>query len=295
MEYFHVVFTIPHELGAIALQNKAAVYAILFAASARAMRDLAADPKHLGAGIGFLSVLHTWGQNLKHHPHVHCIVPGGGISIDGSSWKACRPGFFLPVRVLGRLFRGKFLHALRQAFEDGKLEFHGRLSHLADPTAFRAFLAPVYDVDWVVYAKPPFNGPVQALRYLARYTHRVAISNQRLIALEEGRVRFHWKDYRSGGRPRIMSLTAVEFLRRFLFHLLPRGFQRIRHYGFLANRHRRAKLARCRELIMATDPTECAVATDKNTPRCPECGGGRMVCVLVFAAWQRAPQLEDSS
>jgi hypothetical protein len=242
VEYFHVVFTLPAALGPIALQNPRAVYGLLFRAAAETLRRIAADPKHLGAEIGFLAVLHTWGQNLQHHPHVHCVVPGGGISPDGSRWVACRPGFFLPVRVLSRLFRGLFLALLRAAFDRGKLSFHGRIAGLADPGEFRRALAAVSGVEWVVYAKPPFGGPRQVLKYLARYTHRVAISNRRLVALDGDEVTFRWKDYARGGEQRVMKLQAVEFIRRFLLHVLPAGFVRIRHYGFLANRVCRAKL-----------------------------------------------------
>lgn len=281
VEYFHVVFTIPHQLGDIALQNKKLVYDILFRASAEALSQIAADRDHLGAEIGFLGVLHTWGQTLEHHPHVHCVVTGGGISRDGSRWVSCRPGFFLPVRVLGRLFRGKFLDHLRQAFEQGRLGLHGRLTDLRDPRVFASYLAPLHQLDWNVYAKPPFGGPAQVLRYLARYTHRVAISNHRLLAMHDDRVTFRWKDYSHGGKQRRMTLGGVEFLRRFLLHLLPAGFVRIRHFGFLANRCRRQKLARCRQLLAAEQP-EPASTPSETAPACPECRRGRMVCVLVF-------------
>ena len=249
VEYFHVVFTLPAALGPIALQNPRVVYGLLFRAAAETLQQIAADPKHLGAEIGFLAVLHTWGQNLEHHPHVHCVVPGGGLSPDGSRWVACRPGFFLPVRVLSRVFRGKFLALLRAAFDQGKLSFHGKLGALADAGEFRRRLAASAQTEWVVYAKPPFGGPEQVLKYLARYTHRVAISNRRLVALEDGEVTFHWKDYAHGGGQKTMTLKAIEFIRRFLLHVLPSGFVRIRHYGFLANRVCREKLALCRALL----------------------------------------------
>ena len=299
VEYFHVVFTIPQEVAAIALQNKAVVYKILFDSSASALREIARDPKHLGADVGFLSVLHTWGSNLLHHPHIHCVVPGGGIALDGTKWTPCRPGFFLPVRVLGRLFRGKFLHALRQSFERGELEFHGKLSELCNAATFGEYLQSSYAAEWVVYAKPPFNGPRQVLRYLAGYTHRVAISNRRLLSMEDGNVRFRWKDYRTGGRRRVMTLTATEFLRRFLLHILPKGFQRIRHYGFLANRCRASAVEHCRQLIDATqEPTQPLPSTSDGevTILCAECGRGTMVCVLVVPAgmWTRSAY-EDSS
>jgi Putative transposase/Transposase zinc-binding domain len=284
VEYFHVVFTIPHQLRDIALQNKKLVYNILFRASAETLSQIAADPDHLGAELGFLSVLHTWGQNLEHHPHVHCVVAGGGISTDRSQWVRCRPRFFLPVRVLGRLFRGKFLHHLRHAFEHGRLGLHGQLADLREPLAFASYLAPLYQHDWNVYAKPPFGGPSQVLRYLARYTHRVAISNHRLVAMHDDRVTFRWKDY-SRGKKRTMTLGAAEFLRRFLLHLLPAGFVRIRHFGFLANRCRRDKLERCRELLAAEQPASslASPASLSETPTpCPECKRGRMVCVLLL-------------
>jgi hypothetical protein len=292
VEYYHVVFTIPHELAGIALQNKRLVYDLLFQASAETLGTIARDPKHLGAEIGVLSVLHTWGQTLEHHPHVHCLVPGGGLSPDGTRWIACRPGFFLPVRVLSRLFRGKFLHRLRAAFERGELAFHGRLAGLQDQAAFRALLAAVYAKTWRVYARPPFGRPELVLRYLARYTHRVAISNARLIALRGGRVTFWWKDYRHRGRSRKMTLSAVQFLRRFLLHLLPKGFIRVRTYGLLANRHRRAKLAQCRWAIAhagvstADEPLANigTAAANDELGQCPVCRKGRMACVLVLSS-----------
>ena len=291
VEYFHVVFTIPHELAGIALQNKKVVYDILFRTSAETLRSIAGDPTHLGAEIGVLSVLHTWGQTLEHHPHINCLVPGGGLSQDGTRWIACRPGFFLPVRVLGKLFRGKFLHHLRAAFDRGELSFHGRLAELKDREAFRSLLTTVYDKKWRVYAKPPFGRPELVLRYLARYTHRIAISNNRLITLEGDHVTFLWKDYRQHGRVREMTLSAVQFLRRFLLHLLPKGFVRVRTYGFLANRHRAAKLAQCRQAIARvqakTDDESCVdigtAAADDKLGQCPACQQGRMACVLVLS------------
>ena len=302
VQYFHVVFTLPHELAPIALQNKKHLYAILFRAAAESLAAIAADPKHLGAELGVLAVLHTWGQTLEMHPHVHCLIPGGGLSTDGTRWVACRPGFFLPVRILSRLFRGKFLHHLKRAH--GKLGFHGQLEPLRTPAAFRAYLRPLHRRDWVVYAKPPFGGPAHVLRYLARYTHRVAISNHRLVSMTGDRVAFTWKDYRHGSRQGTMALDGVEFLRRFLLHILPKGFMRVRHYGFLANRCRQAKLARCRALLAAVPPSAPEVQLDATTDpeplRCPECHRGRMTCVLVFApgeAFELAarPQHLDSS
>jgi Putative transposase/Transposase zinc-binding domain len=295
IEYYHVVFTLPAALGPIALQNPREVYGLLFRAAAETLQQIAADPKHLGAEIGFLAVLHTWGQNLQHHPHVHCVVPGGGLSPDGSRWIACPPGFFLPVRVLSRVFRGKFLAMLRNAFEQGNLSFHGKLAVLADAGEFQRRLTASAQTEWVVYAKPPFGGPEQVLKYLARYTHRVAISNRRLVALEDGEVKFHWKDYAHGGGQKTMTLKATEFIRRFLLHVLPSGFVRIRHYGFLANRVCREKLALCRALLgveeapvpvapePATEP-KATVAGEAAASVCPSCGEGRMVIVASFRA-----------
>lgn len=242
-EYFHVVFTLPEPIAALAYQNKRALYDMLFRASAGTLRTIAADPKHLGAEIGFITILHTWGQNLQHHPHVHCVVPGGGIAPDGERWIACRPGFFLPVRVLSRLFRRLFLEQLRRAFDADMLRFHGQLKTLRDRRAFDAWLAPAAQAEWVVYAKPPFGGAEHVLAYLGRYTHRVAISNNRLLAFDGHAVQFRWKDYRHDARHSTMTLTADEFIRRFLLHVLPDGFKRIRSYGWLANCHRADKLS----------------------------------------------------
>jgi hypothetical protein len=295
VEYFHVVFTLPPALAPIALQNPREVYNILFRAAAETLQQIAADPKHLGAEIGFLAVLHTWGQNLQHHPHVHCVVPGGGLSLDGSHWVACRPGFFLPVRVLSRVFRGKFLALLGKVFDQGRLSFHGKLGVLADVGEFQRRLTASAQTEWVVYAKPPFGGPERVLKYLARYTHRVAISNRRLVALEDGEVQFQWKDYAHGGGPKTMTLKAIEFIRRFLLHVLPSGFVRIRHYGFLANRVCREKLALCRALLrvettpepVAPEPAAAPQETVEGqavTKVCPSCGVGRMVIVATFEA-----------
>jgi hypothetical protein len=293
VEYFHVVLTLPAALGPIALQNPRQVYGLLFRAAAETLRQVAADPKHLGAEIGFLAILHTWGQNLEHHPHVHCVVPGGGLAPDGSRWVACRPGFFLPVRVLSRVFRGKFLALLRDAFDRRRLSFHGKLAALADPGEFRRRLAASAQTEWVVYAKPPFGGPEQVLKYLARYTHRVAISNHRLTALEGDAVEFLWKDYAHGGKQTTMKLKAVEFIRRFLLHVLPAGFVRIRHYGFLANCVCRERLALCRALLGVQTMPEPASPQPPVEPEeegqaaasvCPACGVGRMVIVEAFRA-----------
>ena len=295
VEYHHVVFTLPAVLGSIALQNPREVYGILFRAAAETLQQIAADPKHLGAEIGFLAILHTWGQNLEHHPHVHCVVPGGGLAPDGSRWIACQPGFFLPVRVLSRVFRGKFLALLGNAFEQGKLTFHGKLRVLADAGAFQRRLAAGAETEWVVYSKPPFGGPEQVLKYLARYTHRVAISNRRLVSLEDGEVTFHWKDYAQGGGQKTMTLKATEFIRRFLLHVLPSGFVRIRHYGFLANRVCQEKLVLCRALLGVETPPDPVAADSPVEPKadvegqppakvCPCCGKGRMVIIETFPA-----------
>jgi len=282
VEYFHVVFTVPLGIAEIALQNKKAMYGILLRASAETLQKIAADPKHLGARVGVLSVLHTWGQNLMHHPHVHCVVPGGGISLEGDKWVPCRPGFFLPVKVLSKVFRGKFLAMTRRAFAQGELSFQGHLARLNDADAFDAHLQATYATDWVVYAKPPFGGAGQVLRYLARYTHRVAISNRRLVSLENGKVKFRWKDYAHGNRHRTMSLDAHEFIRRFLLHILPKGFMRIRHFGFLANACRTEQLRRCRKLLgcsRANVPVDIADnSSPDDQPRlCPSCRTGHLI------------------
>ena len=293
VEYFHVVFTLPEELGVIALQNKQKLHALLFSASAATLKQIAADPKHLGAELGFVSVLHTWGQNLHHHPHVHCVVSGGGLSEDGDEWVSCPRSFFLPVRVLAPVFRGKFLSGLLQAYAAGRLTFQGSLAAMTDPATFHALVQRVRAKPWVVYAKPPFGGPEHVLKYLARYTHRVAISNRRLVSLEDGRVRFRAKDHASGGRHQILELDAVEFLRRFLLHTLPQRFPRIRHFGFLANRCRARKLEHCRTLLGAAPPEKMA-ATDRGVQAerlCPKCGQGRLVRVgRVRPASGRTPK-----
>jgi hypothetical protein len=293
--YFHVVFTVPEQIAGIALQNKRILYGILFRATAESLQTIAADPKHLGARIGFFAVLHTWGQNLLHHPHLHCVVPGGGLSADGTRWISCRPGFFLPVRVLSRLFRRLFLKYLQKAFDAGKLQFSGSLESLADPHQFRSCLAPVERTEWVVYAKPPFAGPQKVLDYVGRYTHRVAISNDRLLDIENDQVTFRWKDYRHGHRQKTMTLPAGEFIRRFLIHVLPAGFQRIRYFGFLGNCHRKDKLALCR-LLLRMPPLEPQSASENQSVDedyrdryekltgsslrlCPICHQGRMAIV----------------
>jgi hypothetical protein len=294
--YFHVVFTLPAAVGAIAYQNKAVVYGLLFSAAAEALTTIAADPKHLGAAIGVTAVLHTWGQNLDHHPHVHCIVPGGGISPDRARWVRCHPGFFLPVRVLSRLFRRLFLDGLAALHAAGELHFFGELAGLATAATFRSYLAPLRKTEWVVYAKRPFAGPARVLAYLARYTHRVAIANSRLVTASADEVRFRWKDYRQPGKPKVMSLATSEFIRRFLMHALPDGFHRIRYYGFAANGHRSEKLALCRQLLdIAMPPAETGTTTqieDIVLP-CP-CCGGRMIVIERFDA-QHAGARFDSS
>jgi hypothetical protein len=281
--YFHVVFTLPAKIGAIAYQNKAKVYGMLFSAAAETLTTIAADPKHLGAEIGLTAVLHTWGQNLHHHPHVHCIVPGGGISSDGERWVPCRPGFFLPVRVLSRLYRRLFLERLEEAQANGELQFFYDLAGLKESDAFVAHLAPLRKTEWVVYAKQPFAGPAQVLAYLARYTHRVAIANSRLHQIDDNHVSFRWKDYRENGlhKFKVMRLDAGEFMRRFLLHVLPDGFHRIRYYGLFANGHRADKLVLCRKLLeVPPAPTErdggdtvAHGAPDNDPPPCPCCGG----------------------
>jgi len=286
--YYHVVFTLPAAIARIAYQNKAAVYGILFRAACETLLTIAADPKHLGAKIGVTAVLHTWGSALGHHPHVHCIVPGGGIAPNGESWIACRPGFFLPVRVLSRLFRRLFLERLMAAHEAGELRFFNHLAPLTDPKALAALLAPLSKIEWVVYAKRPFAGPEAVLAYLSRYTHRVAISNSRLIDFDGQSVTFKWKDYRAKGRDRqkIMILAAGEFIRRFLIHVLPQGFHRIRHYGLFANGGRAENLARARQLLdvevtvdepdsQSDDPAEAL------SQPCP-CCGGTMIVIETF-------------
>jgi hypothetical protein len=290
VEYYHAVFTLPHALAPLALQNKEQVYSLLLRCVAETLKTIARDPKHLGADIGFLAILHTWGQKLQHHPHIHCVIPGGWISPDGQRWIPCRNGFFLPVRVLSCLFKKKFLSHLNESFQHGKLSFHGHLQPLSHTHAWKRFLGSLWKRDWVIYTKPPFGGAKQVLKYLARYTHRVAISNQRLVSVEDGNVRFRWKDYKHGNRQRTCTLDAVQFLRRFLLHVLPKGFMRIRYYGFLANRHRREKIALCPRLLgLADNPsippsdTGDEQASDPtNSGRsilCPLCGTGHMIDV----------------
>jgi ssDNA-binding Zn-finger/Zn-ribbon topoisomerase 1 len=301
--YFHVVFTLPAAIADIAYQNKAVIYDLLFKASAETLIAIAADPKHLGARIGILSVLHTWGSALTHHPHVHMIVPGGGFALDGSKWVACRPSFFLPVRVLSRLFRRLFLQKLVAAHQAGELQFFSDHVPLMDAQAFAAYLAPLRNSEWVVYSKRPFGGPMDVLRYLARYTHRVAISNRRLIACNDNGVTFKWKDYRLEGadRYKVMTLAINEFIRRFLIHVLPAGFHRIRYYGLLASSKRADNIARARELLavpmLPIDAIKAASA-EANEPQTPKhpcpCCGGRMIIIETFERG-RAPRHQPTA
>jgi Putative transposase/Transposase zinc-binding domain len=290
VEYFHVVFTLPQSLAPLALQNQRVVYGILFKAASETLLQIGADPKHLGALIGFLAVLHTWGQNLHHHPHLHCIIPGGGITADDSRWISCRRQFLFPVKVLSRLFRAKFASLLKHAFHQAKLGFHGKLQPLAKHRNFFRWLNESMRSEWVVYAKPPFGGPQQVLKYLARYTHRVAISNRRLVALQNGSVTFRWKNYAKQNQPAMMTLHATEFIRRFLLHVLPKGLVRIRHYGFLANRCRRHKISLCRRLLEAAPITPSKPPNDsppaereaKPFDRCPICKVGRLKLIEIL-------------
>ena len=296
--YFHVVFTVPQEIAAVAFQNKKIVYTILFRAVSQTLLEIAADPKRLGAEIGFLAVLHTWTQTLLHHPHLHCVVPGGGLSQDHTRWISCRQNFFLPVRVLSAMFRGKFLFYLKQAFDQGKLKFFGNLQSLADPQAFSQFLARNRKLKWVVYAKRPFGGPTQVLEYLGRYTHRIAISNNRLLSFQDEKVTFTWNDRKNGNSKKPMTLEVHEFLRRFLIHVLPQGFTKLRYFGFLANRHRSNRLSLSRQLLNATpaetDPqildwkSRHEALTGESLKICPACHHGKMFLLqTLLPLWSR--------
>jgi hypothetical protein len=299
--YFHVVFTLPAEVGAVAMQNKRLLYGMLFEAASQTLMQVAANPRHLGAAeIGVLAVLHTWGQNLMHHPHLHCVVSGGGLSADATRWIASKKHYFLPVRVLSRVFRNKFRGLLQKAFRRGALEFFGELERLAEPPAFQRFLTAATKREWVVYAKRPFQDISCVLKYLARYTHRVAIANSRLLAYGDGKVTFRYKDYAHQSQQRTMTLAAAEFIRRFLLHVLPDGFMRIRHYGYLANRHRREKLATCRRLLGAAPTTVVAAESEpqpeppcpdivaaESSIRCPACKTGQMRLIESF---ERTPR-----
>jgi len=271
--YHHLVFSVPHALVPLLWQNKKILFSLLFDATAATLLEVAADPKRLGAEIGFFGILHTWGQTLQPHPHIHCVVPGGGLSMDRSRWISSRPNFFLPVKVLSRVFRGKFCDGLQRAFEAGQLAFFGECLPLADEKNFRRFLRTVFQHDWVVYSKPPFGGPDHVLQYLARYTHRVAISNHRILSVTESEVRFRWKDYANHSKKRTMTLTGEEFLRRFLQHVLPKGFPRIRYFGWLANRKRRKLLQLCRLLVKAPEPPPSTPDHQQVPQKCPQCSG----------------------
>lgn len=302
--YMHLVFTIPHTLSSLTLHNKRLIYTLLFRASAATLLEIAADAKHLGAKIGFFSVLHTWGQNLLHHPHLHCVIPAGGLTQNRKIWIRPRYRFFLPCGVLSRVFRGKFVSGLKRAFREGKLCLPGDLQSLADKKTFQAFLRILHQHQWVVYAKPPFGGPNHVLNYLARYTHRVAISNHRLVALSDGKVTFRWKDYTRGSRQKLMTLSVEEFLRRFLLHTLPHGFVRIRFFGFMANRRRTSLLPVCRKLIgtiQETEPPSEQICADKQSAwLCPVCNGPMVVIQrltaqqLVFESLKRT-SIADTS
>ena len=305
-QYFHVVFTVPEEIAAIAFQNRKVVYDILFRATSETLRTIAVDPKHLGAEIGFFAVLHSWGQNLMFHPHLHCVVPGGGLSPDGNRWIPCRKGFFLPVRALSRLFRRLFVESMEKAFDAGQLQFFSALEELRDPTAFRRLLGRVRSREWVVYAKKPFAGPQQVLDYVGRYTHRVAISNNRILNIEDGLVTFRYKDYRDGSQQRTMTLAADEFIRRFLLHVLPEGFHRIRYYGFFGARYRKEKLEQCRQLLgMVPREPESNMAeldyrdryqalTGSSLWECPACHRGRMIVIREIPP-RSIPTIPDTS
>jgi hypothetical protein len=293
-QYFHVVFTVPERIAAMAYHNKREIYGILFKATAQTLLTIAGDPEHLGAEIGFFAVLHTWGSNLLHHPHLHCVVPGGGLCPDRTRWISCRDGFFLSVRVLSRLFRRLFLEKLLNAFDAGKLEFFSSLQSLRERCSFLDYLAPLREAEWVVYAKRPFAGPEQVLDYVGRYTHRVAISNNRLLDITEDKVSFRYKDYRHDIQQKTMTLEVEEFIRRFLLHVLPEGFQRIRYYGLLANRYREQKLALCRELLdmptqeppapeAANDYRQCyEELTGFSLSQCPVCHRGHMLAIAIL-------------
>jgi hypothetical protein len=311
VEYHHVVFTLPAEVAQLALCNRRELYGLLFEAAHETLKEVAANRKHLGAQIGVVVVLHTWGQNLHHHPHLHCVATGGGLACDDSgrivepaAWRTCRPGFFLPVRVLSRLFRGKYLAGLRRAYNSGRLRLPEPVAALAKPDVFADWLAALYRREWVVYAKPPFGGPQQVLKYLARYTHRVAISNDRLLAVVDGQVTFTWKDYRREGKRRRLTLGVEEFLLRFVQHVLPRGFVKVRHYGLLANRQREQKLTLSRLLLALLGMCLAVIAaksaaTEAEGRLCPECGQGYPIAAerirAVGPRREQEPRVEDSS
>jgi hypothetical protein len=285
--YLHVVFTLPHQLAPLALQNKKILYHLLLQTSAQTLLEVARDPKHLGAEIGFFSVLHTWNQKIELHPHVHCVVPAGGLSLDHTHWVKSRDRFFLPIHVLRRVFRGKFVAALRQAFQQGQLNFHGNLTLLAQPRTFAAWLRPLFRKDWVVYSKPPFGGPQYVLQYLGRYTHRVAISNHRLVSFAGGEVTFRWRDSAHNNEQKLRTLSLDEFLRHFLLHVLPKGFVRIRNFGFLANRRRATLLPLCFHLLGSAPQTAQDLSGRQDSSDlwlCPKCGGPMRVIETLTAA-----------
>lgn len=293
--YFHLVFTIPHELSSLALQNKRAIYNILFRSASETLQKIAADSTHLGADIGFFGILHTWSQTLMHHPHIHFVVPGGGLSTDREQWVSSKNGFFLPVRVLAKLFRGIFLHYLLKAFDAGELEFYGSISHMGESKRFKALQKNLYRKKWVVYAKRPFGGPEQVLEYLGRYTHRVAISNHRLVKVEDGNVTFRYRDPDDVRKQKLMTLPAVEFIRRFLLHVLPDGFVKIRYFGILSNRSKKSMVELSRELLGAEDfvpplpmdwKTRYEKVTGVSVDRCPKCSGGSMQCVRTLVPFR---------
>jgi hypothetical protein len=290
--YAHVVFTVPEQLASLALRNQRLFYTLLFRAASETLLEIAADSRHLGARIGVLAVLHTWSQNLRHHPHLHCLVPSGGLAPDHSRWVATRPRFFLPVRVLSRIFRGKLLAFLKQGYRQNELCFAGNLAELATPRAFHSLLASLRRREWIVYSKPPFGGPEHALKYLARYTHRVAISNGRLLSLDNGQVRFRWRDSRHNNRSSVMTLDAVEFIRRFLLHVLPSGFVKIRHFGLLANRNRRQALALCRLHLSATTPDISELLNEQRksvlSRSCPQCKRGTLHVIRRYSTVELA-------
>jgi len=300
VEYFHIVFTLPHALNALVRVNPRRLYALLFRAAAATLQCFAHDPRHLGAELGVTAVLHTWGQNLSQHVHLHCVVTGGGLTPDGQHWVSARAGFLFPVRALSKMFRGKFLAGLRQLRAQNTLRFAGDSTRLAGEPAWHAWLQELRTRDWIVYAKPPFGGPARVLNYLSRYTHRVAIANHRIVSIEDGVVRFRWKNYAHHNQVKVMALSAEEFLRRSLLHVVPSGFMRIRHFGLLANRHRTAKLARCRRLLApspAPDLTPCtgdapcgdASASAVEPKRCPVCGGGPLRVIEMLAPLRGVP------
>ena len=298
--YFHVVFTLPHELHSLILQNEAELYNLLFRAVADTLLEVAANPDHLGAEIGFFGILHTWGQNLLFHPHIHCVIPGGGLSPDHSQWIHPRYPFFLPIKVLGRVFRGKFVDGLKRMHRQGCLTFAASIQHMVEPKCFAAFLRTLFRQDWVVYAKPAFGGPEQVLRYLGRYTHRVAISNHRLVSFDGDKVTFRWRDYARGNKQRLMTVSASEFIRRFLVHVLPKGFVRIRHFGFMANYQRSLSLDFCRQrLNMAPITRSTEIAPAVSAWACRKCGGTMTIVERLTAAqliWRFVPQcLPDTS